>query len=127
MSLRRNQRKMDKFKHQALVLAIAMLLGGVASGIFFNIEKNKEIDKLNEAHKIELEKQIRESLEVIESRNALIIEMYKITKSDSIKIVDLQKKIEQDGVRVEGRLNEARNFTNDEKVKYLIDRYSPNP
>lgn len=113
---------MNKYSYIAILIAI--ILGAAAGSLFTSSVKNKEVVKLVEQHKKELQKQNIELTKQIELRHLKIEQLEKIISLDSIKVIDLEYKIKQDGVIVNQLRKERKQWTTDEKVKYLIDRYS---
>ncbi len=119
---------MEKYKHQFIVLLIALVIGAVGGILFSGSRHNSEIEKLNEQHKKELKWRVDSAIKVIEGRDETIKELHDISLQDSLLIKDLYKKIEQDGVKVtSGKRQELKNLSHAQKVNWLSNRYTRKP
>jgi len=116
----------NKYKYQvgALILAI---VGIVIGGIYTGKNKNKELLKLQEQHAQELEKLNKESLKEIKAREEKIELFEESARKDSLQILELEKSLAQDGVKVERERDRIKNLSNEDKKKWLVNRYSDTP
>lgn len=117
---------MEKYKHQFVVLLIALIIGATGGILFSGARYNSEIKKLNEQHKKELKEKVELAIKVIEGRDERIQELQDSAAQDSILIKDLYKKIEQEGVKVtSGKRQELKNLNHEQKVNWIRNRYTP--
>lgn len=113
---------MNKYSVIAIILAIVI---GFTTGSLLTIsQKNKEIAKLTQAHKLTLLKENKITQLKIDSVNNRISQVLKTIEKDSVLIESLKHKIKMDGVVYEKRLKEVKNLTPDEKSRWIIDYYT---
>lgn len=106
---------------------VALSLGLAIGSIFMSHTDNKVLKDLREQHKQEL-KEIRENEgKKRDSLNIKIKELSFLAKQDSITIVSLKDNIKADGVKVAKLKQQLNKLTPDEKINWLIDRYTPIP
>ncbi len=106
---------------------VALVVGLAIGSIFMVHTDNKTIDALREQHKKEL-KEIRDNeSNKRDSLNIKLKELSFLAKQDSITIVALKDNIKADGVRVAKLKQQLNKLTPDEKINWLIDRYTPIP
>lgn len=113
----------NKYQYGALLLAV--IIGAVAGSWLMSNRKDREINKLREEQKKELQIQIDAALDFIEASDALIKAMEEKATLDSIAIVELTKRIETEGPAVtQKEREELKNLSHDQKVNWLINRYT---
>ncbi len=118
---------MEKSKHQILSIIITILVG-IGIGYFVtNTNRQTEIDKLKEEHKKELKHEIDLAQKAIKGRDLIIRDLENKVSQDSLEIDSLQKVKVKVSTQTEKKREEVRNLSADEKVKFLIDRYSNKP
>lgn len=118
---------MDKYKYQALALLIAILIGGLLGGFITTNNKNKEIVKLAEKHKIELTKEIAASKQHITEIDQILIQKQVQAKRDSNLIVNLQKEVVKNKIKTVQKQEEVAKLSLTDKAKWLISRYDSVP
>jgi len=117
---------MDKFKYQIIGIVLCFLIGGFLGHLFTAGEKDKEIKKLSDQHKIELTTEINLSKQRIGTLNEQLVKLNEQHKSDSASIVMYKDQIAKHAAETEQKRKEAAKLNKDEKKKFIIDYYKSN-
>ena len=116
--------KNNKYFFQAIALTLAIVIGIVVGGLLTNSRKNKELEKLVNKHKLELEKENKQAeRKIIELAEVLKKNKLEAT-ADSLAIVSLSSDITRNKKTIEELRRNALKLTPDEKVIYLTNRYN---
>jgi predicted acylesterase/phospholipase RssA len=111
-------------KYSVIAIIVAVLFGAVIGGMFTSHKAEKELLKQKHDHEKALEHQADSLIDLIHRRDKKLVDLNDHIKLDSIKIQGMLYKIQQDGVRTEQKRVEAKKFTDDEKVAFILKRYS---
>jgi len=107
------------------IVFLALSVGLAIGSIFMAHTDNKTLNALREQHKQELRELRQNEGKKRDSLNIKIKELSFLAKQDSITIVSLKDNIRADGVKVAKLKQQLNKLTPDEKIQYLIDRYTP--
>lgn len=113
---------MSKYSYIAILLAI--VIGFVGGYLVLDNSANKQQIQLLKKYELKLKQQEDSSREVIKKLDKKLLELTHKEKLDSIKIVGLLNKIQQDKIKTDKLRTDIQKLTPNEKVDYLLKRYS---
>lgn len=108
-------------------MTVALVLGLVIGSSILLFFKNKEIAKLQLQNAVSLEKEVSLSKARIAERNKAVQDLQLKAQKDSLTIVSLSNSIAKNNIKIQKQREAAKQLTDDEKVKWLIDRQSSTP
>jgi len=113
---------MNKYSYIAILLAI--VIGFVGGYLVLDNSANKAQVELLKKYEVKLKQKEDSSRQIIKQLDKKLLELTNKEKLDSIKIVGLLNKIQQDKIKTDKLRTEIQKLTPNEKVNFLINRYS---
>lgn len=118
--------QVSKYSIQVLSFAVVILIVALVSSYFTASHKDKKQKKVIEQYYKMLQKEEKYAQEKIHNLHQEIQKLEQLKRADSLSIVGLRYRIQQDGVRLEKERVKASKMNSDEKKTYLLNRYSSN-
>ncbi len=112
---------MNKYSYIALLLAV--IIGVGVGHLFTNSSKNREMVKLVETYEQKLKVEQQVAKDSIKSLTILTQVLQDSINLRTEEILNLEHRIEQDGVAIERLRKERKQWTNEEKIDFLNTRY----